>query len=74
MYVCGDGTDGQLGLGTGGDAIEVTRPRVNAYLRVDTVEIVHLAAGGIYVAALIYKNKIYTWGVDDLGGLRRDTA
>jgi len=37
------------------------------------VGVVQIAVGGMHCAALTHDNKIYTWGVNDLGALGRDT-
>jgi regulator of chromosome condensation len=72
VLVCGDGSAGELGLGTK-NAIDVTRPRLNKNLDADTVGVVSLAAGGMHGAALTHDNKIFTWGVNDHHALGRET-
>lgn len=74
VYVCGEGSSGELGLGTAKNAIDVKRPRLNANLAGDKVGVVQIAAGGMHVVALTHDNKILTWGVNDQGALGRDTA
>ncbi|KAI9869748.1 MAG: hypothetical protein M1830_005127 [Pleopsidium flavum] len=74
VYVFGEGSCGELGLGTAKNAIDVKRPRLNPKLSADTVGVVQLAVGGMHVAALTHDNKILTWGVNDQGALGRDTA
>ncbi|TKX26305.1 hypothetical protein C1H76_1266 [Elsinoe australis] len=74
VYVFGEGSSGELGLGTAKNAIDVKRPRLNANLAADTVGVVQIATGGMHVAALTHDNKILTWGVNDQGALGRDTA
>ena len=73
IYVFGEGSSGELGLGTKKNAIDVKRPRLNANLPAGTVGVVQIAAGGMHVAALTHDNKILTWGVNDQGALGRDT-
>lgn len=77
IYVFGEGTSGELGLGSkrvdGKKPIDVKRPRLNANLSADKVGVVQIACGGMHVAALTKKNKILTWGVNDQGALGRDT-
>lgn len=74
VYVFGEGSSGELGLGTAKNAVDVKRPRLNPHLSADTVGVVQLAVGGMHVAALTHDNKILTWGVNDQGALGRDTA
>ena len=73
VYVFGDGSNGELGLGTGKGQTEVKRPRLNPLLAADTVGVVHIAVGGMHTAALTHDNRILTWGVNDQGALGRDT-
>lgn len=74
VYVFGEGTAGELGLGTAKNAIDVKRPRLNPSLAADTVGVVQIAAGGMHCIALTHDNKVLTWGVNDQGTLGRDTA
>jgi regulator of chromosome condensation len=74
VYVCGEGSSGELGLGNAKNAIDVKRPRLNANLSADTVGVVQVAVGGMHVAALTHDNQILTWGVNDQGALGRDTT
>ena len=73
VYVFGEGSSSELGLGTAKNAIDVKRPRLNPLLSAEQVGVVHLACGGMHVAALTHDNKILTWGVNDQGALGRDT-
>jgi regulator of chromosome condensation len=73
IYVFGEGSAGELGLGTAKNAIDVKRPRLNANLSADKVGIVQIAAGGMHCIALTHDNKILTWGVNDQGTLGRNT-
>ncbi|KAK0388065.1 hypothetical protein NLU13_4309 [Sarocladium strictum] len=77
VYVFGEGTSGELGLGSkrvdGKKPIDVKRPRLNANLSASKVGVVQISCGGMHVAALTNKNKILTWGVNDQGALGRDT-
>ncbi|KAF2226392.1 regulator of chromosome condensation 1/beta-lactamase-inhibitor protein II [Elsinoe ampelina] len=73
VYVFGEGSSGELGLGTAKNAIDVKRPRLNPNLSASTVGVVQIATGGMHVAALTHDNKILTWGVNDQGALGRDT-
>ena len=73
VCVFGEGSAGELGLGTDRKAIDVKRPRINKFLSADEVGVVHVAVGGMHCAALTHDNKIYTWGVNDQGALGRDT-
>ena len=73
IYVCGEGSSGELGLGTAKNAVDVKRPRLNPNLSADTVGVVQIAVGGMHCAALTHDNKILTWGVNDQGALGRDT-
>ncbi|KAL4902877.1 hypothetical protein BDW74DRAFT_157792 [Aspergillus multicolor] len=74
VYVCGEGSSGELGLGVGKNVIDVKRPRLNPHLLPDTVGVVQLAVGGMHCVALTHDNKILTWGVNDQGALGRDTT
>ena len=74
VYVFGEGSSSELGLGTAKNAIDVKRPRLNPLLSSKEVGIVFLACGGMHVAALTHDNKILTWGVNDQGALGRDTT
>lgn len=74
VYVFGEGSSGELGLGSAKGQTEVKRPRYNPNLSPDTAGVVALSVGGMHTAALTYDNKILTWGVNDQGALGRDTA
>ena len=74
IYVFGEGSSSELGLGTAKNAIDVKRPRLNPLLSAKQVGVVQLACGGMHVAALTHDNKILTWGVNDQGALGRDTT
>lgn len=74
VFVCGEGSSGELGLGVAKNAIDVKRPRLNPFLSSREVGVVHVATGGMHAAALTHDNLIYTWGVNDQGALGRDTA
>ncbi|GME63451.1 hypothetical protein GTA08_BOTSDO05678 [Neofusicoccum parvum] len=74
VYVFGEGSSGELGLGTAKNAVDVKRPRLNPLLPADSVGVVQVAAGGMHVLALTHDNKILSWGVNDQGALGRDTT
>ena len=74
VFVFGEGTAGELGLGTAKGTIDVRRPRLNANLDPDKVGVVQVVGGGMHVIALTHDNKILTWGVNDQGALGRDTT
>ena len=74
VYVFGEGSSGELGLGTAKNAIDVKRPRLNPLLSAHDVGVVQIATGGMHVVALTKDNNILTWGVNDHGALGRDTA
>ncbi|KAL8738842.1 MAG: hypothetical protein Q9181_000446 [Wetmoreana brouardii] len=74
VYVFGEGSSGELGLGTAKTAIDVKRPRLNPLLSSKTVGVVQIACGGMHVAALTHDGKVLTWGVNDQGALGRDTT
>ena len=74
VYVFGEGSAGELGLGTAKNAIDVKRPRLNPLLSAADVGVVQLSCGGMHVAALTHDNQILTWGVNDDGALGRDTS
>jgi len=74
VYVFGEGSSSELGLGTAKTAVDVKRPRLNPLLSSKDAGVVYLACGGMHVAALTHDNKILTWGVNDQGALGRDTT
>lgn len=74
VFVFGEGTAGELGLGTDKKCIDVKRPRLNANLDAQKVGVVQVVAGGMHNVALTHDNKILTWGVNDQGALGRDTT
>ena len=74
VFVFGEGSSSELGLGTAKTAIDVKRPRLNPLLPSGDVGVVHVACGGMHVAAITHDNKLLTWGVNDQGALGRDTT
>lgn len=74
VFVCGEGSSGELGLGAAKAAIDVKRPRLNKFLDAQEVGVVQVAVGGMHCLALTHDNKILTWGVNDQGALGRDTT
>ena len=74
VYVCGEGSSGELGLGPAKTSVDVKRPRLNPLLPTDQVGIVQVAVGGMHCVALTHDNQILTWGVNDQGALGRDSA
>ena len=72
VFVFGEGSAGELGLGAFKAAINVKRPRFNQKL--SDLDVVRVATGGMHVVALTKDNKIITWGVNDNGALGRDTS
>lgn len=74
VYVFGEGSSSELGLGTAKTAIDVKRPRLNPLLSAKQIGVVQIACGGMHVAALTHDNKILTWGVNDQGALGRNTT
>jgi regulator of chromosome condensation len=77
VYVFGEGSSGELGLGNkkvnGKKPMDVSRPRLNENLSASKVGVVQISVGGMHCAALTHDNKILTWGVNDQGALGRDT-
>ncbi|EGX91124.1 Ran exchange factor Prp20/Pim1, putative [Cordyceps militaris CM01] len=77
VYVFGEGSSGELGLGSkkvnGKKPIDVKRPRLNDKLDAKSVGVIQIACGGMHAVALTRDNKILTWGVNDQGALGRDT-
>lgn len=73
IYVSGEGSQGELGLGAGKGSMNAFKPRLNPRLSAADVGVVQLATGGMHCVALTYDNKILTWGVNDDGALGRDT-
>jgi regulator of chromosome condensation len=74
VFVFGEGSSGELGLGRIGPVIDVRRPRLNPNLLPEKAGVVQLAAGGMHVVALTHDNVLLTWGVNDQGALGRDTT
>lgn len=74
VFVFGEGSSGELGLGSAKGQTEVKRPRYNPMLAPDAMGVVALSVGGMHTAALTADSKILTWGVNDQGALGRDTA
>lgn len=74
VYVFGEGSSGELGLGIAKTAIDVKRPRLNPLLSAKDVGVVQIATGGMHVLVLTKDNHVLTWGVNDHGALGRDTA
>jgi len=73
VFVFGEGTAGELGLGTAKKSVDVKRPRLNTNLDPEKVGVVQIAAGGMHVLALTADNKILSWGVNDAKALGRNT-
>ncbi|KAK2739297.1 ran exchange factor prp20 pim1 [Colletotrichum kahawae] len=76
IYVFGEGSSGELGLGSKHKPKKVTdvkRPRLNPFLDAKDVGVVQIACGGMHAAAITKDNKILTWGVNDQGALGRET-
>jgi regulator of chromosome condensation len=71
VYVTGEGSAGELGLGARASSIDVKRPRFNGLLAPDAAGVVYIACGGMHALALTHDNKILTWGVNDTGALGR---
>ena len=74
VFVCGEGSAGELGLGTAKNAVDVKRPRLNPNLPAGSVGVVQVACGGMHAIALTHDGTVLTWGVNDDGALGRDTA
>lgn len=72
VFVFGEGSSGELGLGATSKAIDVKRPRYNETL--SNMNVVKIATGGMHVVALTKDNQILTWGVNDNDALGRDTS
>jgi regulator of chromosome condensation len=76
VFVFGEGSAGELGLGSmkvdGKKPIDVKRPRLNPNL--SSANVVQISCGGMHAIALTKDNKILTWGVNDQGSLGRDTT
>lgn len=73
VFVCGQGSSGELGLGNGKTATDVKHPRLNHNLLPNKVGVVHIAVGGKHAAALTHDDLVYTWGSNAHGALGRDT-
>lgn len=73
IYVFGENSAGELGLGPEVKSGTVSRPRLNPYLS-GSAGVVQVALGAMHGVALTSDNKILTWGVNDHGALGRDTT
>lgn len=73
VFVCGQGSSGELGFGNGITAIDVKYPRLNHNLLPNKVGVVHIAVGEKHAAALTHDGLVYTWGSNEHGALGRDT-
>lgn len=73
VYVFGEGSAGELGLGPK-NATDVVRPQLNTLLDADKVGVVEIAAGGMHAVALTHDGQVLTWGVNDNYALGRETA
>lgn len=60
VYVFGEGSNAELGLGTAERAKDVRRPRLNPLLSAKDVGVVQIACGGMHVAALTHDGKVMT--------------
>lgn len=74
VFVFGEGSNSELGLGPAKSAIDVKRPRLNPFLAANQVGVVSLACGGMHTLALTHKGEVLSWGVNDNGALGRSTA
>ena len=74
VFVCGEGSNGELGLGTAKNVIDVKRPRLNAMLPAKDVGVVQVACGGMHALALTHDGRVLSWGVNDGGALGRPTG
>ena len=74
VLVCGEGENGELGLGSAKGQSGVKRPRLNPLLAAKTIGVVQVACGGMHNLALTHDNRILTWGINDQGTLGRDTT
>ncbi|KAI9785558.1 MAG: hypothetical protein M1839_009299 [Geoglossum umbratile] len=73
IFVFGEGSSGELGLGPSSTSTEVRAPRINPLLHSETVGVVSVACGGMHNVALTHDNRVYTWGINDESTLARDT-
>ena len=74
VYVFGEGSNSELGLGPAKSSIDVKRPRLNPLLKANEVGVVSLGCGGMHALALTHDGRVLSWGVNDNGALGRDTA
>lgn len=73
VFAFGTGSMCELGLGPEANCKIVKRPRKNIHLDRETVGIVDFSVGGMHCAALDFRGRILTWGVNDQGALGRNT-
>ena len=74
VFVCGEGSNGELGLGTAKNVIDVKRPRLNHMLSAKDVGVVQVACGGMHALALTHDGTVLSWGVNDGAALGRPTG
>jgi len=74
IYAFGTGDNAELGLGPEVKAKIVTRPQLNGYLLPEIVGIVSVAIGGMHGLALSHEGNVYSWGVNDMCALGRETG
>ncbi|GMH39756.1 hypothetical protein BSKO_07654 [Bryopsis sp. KO-2023] len=67
VFVWGRNDCGQLGLGE--DVEEALRPKPLVFEE----EVIDVACGGMHAVALLASGKVFSWGVNDEGGLGRNT-
>ncbi|KAI1499886.1 regulator of chromosome condensation 1/beta-lactamase-inhibitor protein II [Biscogniauxia marginata] len=78
IFVFGDGSFGELGLGNkkfdGKRPSHVKQPRLNHKLLAGEVGVVQIACGGMHAVALTRDGRVLTWGVNDEKALGRETS
>ena len=73
VFVFGEGSNSELGLGPAKTSIDVKRPRLNPLLKAEDVGVVSLGCGGMHALALTHNGRVLSWGVNDNGALGRNT-
>ena len=66
VYACGEGTNGQLGVG---EYVDQTSPRVLSELSTYVVRHVATSPGGRHSMALTADGKVFSWGDGEFGQL-----
>ena len=73
VFVFGDGSNAELGLGPDPATAQVKRPRLNSHLDAKKIGIVALACGVTHSLVVTIEGTVMSWGVNANGALGRNT-